>query len=46
MPLTTEDLVAALDRQHHADFEEHLREIERHRQEIERITAEFSAKSK
>ena len=33
MPLTTEDLAAALDRQHHEDYEAQLREVERHRQE-------------
>jgi hypothetical protein len=46
MPLQTEDLVAALDRQHHEDFEEHLREVEAHRQEVERLeTALKAAKS-
>ncbi|MDR0610119.1 MAG: hypothetical protein LBG58_08420, partial [Planctomycetaceae bacterium] len=40
MPLTTEDLAAALDRQHHEDFETQLQEIERQRQEIERLHAE------
>ena len=39
MPLTTEDLVAALDRQHHEDFEAQMRETERHRLEIERLQA-------
>jgi hypothetical protein len=39
MPLTTEDLAASLDRQHHEEYEEHLREVERHRQEIERLEA-------
>jgi hypothetical protein len=33
MPLTTEDLAAALDRQRHDEFEEQIREVER--QEIE-----------
>jgi hypothetical protein len=37
MPLTTEDLAAALDRQHHEEFEEQLRIVERQRQEIERL---------
>jgi hypothetical protein len=37
MPLTTEDLAAALDRQHHEDFEAQIREVERHRQEVERL---------
>jgi hypothetical protein len=40
MPLTTEDLAAMHDRQHHEDFEEQLREVERHRQELERLMAE------
>jgi hypothetical protein len=45
MPLTTEDLVAALDHQHHEEFEEHVREVERQRQEIERLQAELRVKS-
>jgi hypothetical protein len=45
MPLTTEDLAAALDRQHHEDFEAQVRETERHRQEVERLQAELRAKS-
>ena len=44
MPLTTEDLAAALDRQHHEDFEAQMREVERQRQEIERLRAELDAK--
>jgi hypothetical protein len=44
MPLTTEDLAAALDRQHHEEFEAHVREVERQRQEIERLQAELNAK--
>ncbi|MDR0756534.1 MAG: hypothetical protein LBF85_01650 [Tannerella sp.] len=43
MPLTTEDLAAALDRQHHEDFEAYVREIERHRQEIEQLEAALAA---
>jgi hypothetical protein len=43
MPLTTEDLVAALDRQHHEDFEAQARETELHRREIERLEAELKA---
>jgi hypothetical protein len=43
MPLTTADLVAALDRQHHEDYEAHLREVERHRQELERLQAALDA---
>jgi hypothetical protein len=34
MPLTTEDLHATLDRQHHEDFESQLRAVEQHRQEV------------
>jgi hypothetical protein len=37
MPLTTEDLAAALDRQHHEEFEAQLREIKRHRLETEQL---------
>jgi hypothetical protein len=44
MPLTTEDLVAALDRQHHEEFEAQIQEVERQRQEIERLHAELEAK--
>jgi hypothetical protein len=44
MPLTTEDLAAALDRQHHEDFEAQIQEVERQRQEIERLHAELNAK--
>jgi hypothetical protein len=44
MPLTTEDLAATLDRQHHDDFEERLRSVEQHRHEIERLEAELKAK--
>jgi hypothetical protein len=35
MPLTTEELIDAHDRQHHEDFEEQLRAVEQHRQEVE-----------
>jgi hypothetical protein len=35
MPLTTEDLAAILDRQHHEEFETHVQEVEKHRQEVE-----------
>jgi hypothetical protein len=45
-PLTTEDLAAALDRQHHEDFEAQVREIEVQRLEIERLQAELNAKGK
>jgi hypothetical protein len=44
MPLTTEDLAAALDRQHHEEFEAQLQEVERQRQEIERLHAELNEK--
>ncbi|MDR1223091.1 MAG: hypothetical protein LBL07_09495 [Tannerella sp.] len=44
MPLTTEDLAAALDRQHHEEFEAQMREVERQRQEITRMQAEVDAK--
>jgi hypothetical protein len=44
MPLTTEDLAAALDHQHHEEFEAQLQEVERQRQEIERLHAELDAK--
>jgi hypothetical protein len=37
MPLTTEDLAAALDKQHHEEFEEQLKVIEHQRLEIERL---------
>jgi hypothetical protein len=37
MPLSTEDLIALVDRQHHEDFEAQQREIERQRLEIERL---------
>jgi hypothetical protein len=40
MPLTTEDLAAALDRQHHEEFEAQLQEIERQRREIEQLKVE------
>jgi hypothetical protein len=37
MPLTTADLAATIDRQHHEEFEAHVREVELHRQEVERL---------
>jgi hypothetical protein len=46
MPLTTEDLAAIHDRQHHEDFEAQLREVERHRQEIERLNMEADTEKK
>ncbi|MDR1259040.1 MAG: hypothetical protein LBK65_07180 [Tannerellaceae bacterium] len=39
MPLATEDLVAALDRQHYEEFEARIRAVESHRQEIENLQA-------
>jgi hypothetical protein len=44
MPLTTEDLTATLDRQHHEDFEAQIQEVENQRREIERLRAELNAK--
>jgi hypothetical protein len=44
MPLTTEDLIAAIDRHHHEEFETQVREVELHRREIERLEAELKAK--
>ena len=38
LPLTTEDLAAALDRQHHEDYEAQIRAVEQHRQEIASIS--------
>ncbi|MDR2119497.1 MAG: hypothetical protein LBP64_01300 [Tannerella sp.] len=44
MPLTTEDLVVALSRQHHEGYEAQLREeIERQRQLIEQLSAQLNA---
>jgi hypothetical protein len=43
MPLTTEDLAAAIDHQQHEDFETQLREIERHRQELEHLLSAAAA---
>ena len=40
MPLTTEDLAATLDRQHHEEYEAQLREVERLRQESEQLHAQ------
>jgi hypothetical protein len=44
MPLTTEDLVAMIDRQHHEELEAQQQELERHRREIELLQAELDAK--
>jgi hypothetical protein len=43
MPLTTEDLAAAIEFHEHETFKEQLREVERHRQEVERLHAEIEA---
>jgi hypothetical protein len=43
MPLTTEDLAAIHDQQHHDDFEERLRAIEQHRREVEQLEADHEA---
>jgi hypothetical protein len=43
MPLTTEDLAAIHDQQHHDDFEERLRAIEQHRREVEELEADHAA---
>jgi hypothetical protein len=45
MPLTTEDLAATLDRQHHEEYEAQLREVERLRQESEQLHEELRVKS-
>jgi hypothetical protein len=44
MPLTTEDLAATLDRQHHEEFEAQVQEVERQRQELERLHTELNEK--
>jgi hypothetical protein len=44
MPLTTDDLFAALERQHQEDSAERARAAELHRLEIERLEAELRAK--
>jgi hypothetical protein len=46
MPLTTEDLINAVEHHHHQDFEEHMREVELHRLDIERLQAELAALKK
>ncbi|MDR2140045.1 MAG: hypothetical protein LBP50_10930 [Tannerella sp.] len=43
MPLTTADLAATLNRQHHEEFEAQVREVERQRREIERLNAIINA---
>jgi hypothetical protein len=43
MPLNTEDLAAALDRQSHEEFEAHIRETERLRHEAEQLAAAHAA---
>jgi hypothetical protein len=37
MPYSTEDLIRTLDRQHHEEYEAHIREAERHRLELENL---------
>jgi hypothetical protein len=44
MPLTTEDLAATLDRQHHEEYEAQLREVERLRQESDQLHAQLDDK--
>ncbi|MDR1258347.1 MAG: hypothetical protein LBK65_03565 [Tannerellaceae bacterium] len=44
MPLTTEELAALHDRQHHEEFEAQIREVERQRLEIEALHAAMNAK--
>jgi len=44
MPLTTEDLAATLDRQHHENFEAQMQEVERQRREIEQLHSELNEK--
>jgi hypothetical protein len=44
MPLTTEDLAATLDRQHHEEYEAQLREVERLRQESDQLHAQLEEK--
>jgi hypothetical protein len=44
MPLTTGDLIAELDRQHHEDYESQIRAVEQHRREVESLQAELNTK--
>jgi hypothetical protein len=44
MPISTEDLAATIDQQHHANFEEQLKEIERQRQIIEQLQRDRNIK--
>jgi hypothetical protein len=37
MPYSTEDLIRTLDRQHHEEYESHIREAETHRRELENL---------
>jgi hypothetical protein len=41
MPLTTEDLIHAIDRQDHENFEAQLRQVEQHRQEVEQLNVKI-----
>ncbi|MDR0349579.1 MAG: hypothetical protein LBH90_08845, partial [Tannerella sp.] len=45
MPLTTEDLAAARDRQRHEDFEAQIREVERHRRDTDHLPDHAAANS-
>jgi hypothetical protein len=42
MPLTTEDMAATIDKEHHEEFEAQIKEIERQRLEIERLQKEIN----
>ncbi|MDR1116451.1 MAG: hypothetical protein LBL33_09990 [Tannerella sp.] len=39
MPLTTEDLIHIIDRQHHEDFEARVQAVDAHRRELESLSA-------
>ncbi|MDR1403676.1 MAG: hypothetical protein LBJ60_08265, partial [Tannerellaceae bacterium] len=45
LPLTTEDLVAALEKQHETDTAAHALEVERHRLEMEELHKKLDAKT-
>jgi hypothetical protein len=46
MPLTTNDLLAALDQQHKEDLEARMQEVDRHREDVERLQAQLDAAKK
>jgi hypothetical protein len=46
MPLTTDDLIARVDRHAHEDLEEKLQEVEQRRLELEQLRAEIEAAKK